>query len=205
MTERTKAQFLEALKEAGLTESDTETVTKVIEALKLSYEPNIEIRYTQMKENRDKLKTDNEKMAKELADLPDLESKAEATSRRIAELEAQVSELTDSHEKAIGERDLRIQLLSNGANPDDIDFLVFKLSSVEAEKYESVLSDLKAKNPYLFREGTTESKKEEPKVEPLKLEQGKAATGAVKPVSQMSYQELQELQQTNPELFASLL
>ena len=129
---------------------------------------------------------------------------------KVSAYETQVSQLQEQLQKTQTDSELKISLLAAGAKADDIDYLMFKLTS-KGEKLElgedgrikgidDMITDIKTQHPNQF------DAKTKPKVEPNRLpDPQNPQKGLTKEeFNKMGYNSRVKLKAENPELYDTL-
>lgn len=126
-----RMDFAELLRSLELTDEQVEKITEGMKESKLyiSGEENIDLRYNKLKgqhqQASDQLKEAQaliEEMKKATADNDGLQSKVSDYEQKLAEAEARAA-------KAEREAAIKVELLSKGAVPEDVDYLMYRIEN----------------------------------------------------------------------------
>lgn len=206
-------KFDELLKTLGL---EDDLIKKILKAMKdnkifTASEENLDVRYGKLKADHDNLVAEHEKSTGLIAELQKATKDNEGIQNQITEYQAQIQTLQEEAVKAKTESALKIGLLSAGAKPSDIDYLLFKMEHDSDWKPElddqgkvkgldEKLKGLKTQFPAQF-EGTGSKK-----IDEKKLEKSEEKTSVTKDeFKKMGYQERLNFKKSNPELFKEFM
>lgn len=206
-------KFDELLKTLGL---EDDLIKKILKAMKenkiyTASEENMDVRYEKLKRDHDNLTAEHEKSTGLIAELQKATKDNEGIQNQITEYQAQIQTLQEEAVKAKTESALKIGLLSAGAKPSDIDYLLFKMEHDSDWKPElddqgkvkgldEKLKGLKIQFPAQF-EGTGSKK-----IDEKKLEKSEGKTSVTKDeFKKMGYQERLNFKKSNPELFKEFM
>ena len=202
-------KFDEFLKTLGL---EDDVIKKILNGMKenkiyTASEENLDVRYAKLKADHDNLTAEHEKSTGLIAELQKATKDNEGIQNQITEYQAQIQTLQEEAVKAKTESALKIGLLSAGAKPSDIDYLIFKMEHDSDWKPElddqgkikgldEKLKGLKTQFPAQF-EGTGSKK-----IDEKKLEKSEEKTSVTKDeFKKMGYQDRLNFKKSNPELF----
>lgn len=203
----------ELLKTLGL---EDDMIKKILKAMKdnkifTASEENLDVRYGKLKADHDNLTAEHEKSTGLIAELQKATKDNEGIQNQITEYQAQIQTLQEEALKAKTESALKIGLLSAGAKPSDIDYLMFKMEHDSEWKPElddqgkvkgldDKLKGLKTQFPAQF-EGTGSKK-----IDEKKLEKSEEKTSVTKDeFRKMGYQDRLNFKKSNPELFKEFM
>ena len=203
----------ELLKTLGL---EDDMIKKILKAMKdnkifTASEENLDVRYGKLKADHDNLTAEHEKSTGLIAELQKQTKDNEGIQNQITEYQAQIQTLQEEALKAKTESALKIGLLSAGAKPSDIDYLMFKMEHDSEWKPElddqgkvkgldDKLKGLKTQFPAQF-EGTGSKK-----IDEKKLEKSEEKTSVTKDeFKKMGYQDRLNFKKSNPELFKEFM
>ena len=203
----------ELLKTLGL---EDDMIQKILKAMKdnkifTASEENLDVRYGKLKADHDNLTAEHEKSTGLIAELQKATKDNEGIQNQITEYQAQIQTLQEEALKAKTESALKIGLLSAGAKPSDIDYLMFKMEHDSEWKPElddqgkvkgldDKLKGLKTQFPAQF-EGTGSKK-----IDEKKLEKSEGKTSVTKDeFRKMGYQDRLNFKKSNPELFKEFM
>lgn len=206
-------KFDELLKTLGL---EDDLIKKILKAMKenkiyTASEENMDVRYEKLKRDHDNLTAEHEKSTELIAELQKATKDNEGIQNQITEYQAQIQTLQEEAVKAKTESALKIGLLSAGAKPSDIDYLLFKMEHDSDWKPElddqgkvkgldEKLKGLKTQFPAQF-EGAGSKK-----IDEKKLEKSEEKTSVTKDeFKKMGYQERLNFKKSNPELFKEFM
>ena len=107
--------------------------TAILEAMKknkvfTASEENLDVRYGKLKTDHDNLTAEHKKSTDLIAELQKATKGQEAVQGKITEYQSTIEQLKQEAIQAKTESALKIGLLSAGAKPDDIDYLLFKMN-----------------------------------------------------------------------------
>lgn len=121
-------ELKELLESLELTEDQAKGVLDGMRANKLyvTGEENIEERYGKLKGQLKEAQALIEEMKKATADNEGLQGKVAEYEKKLAEAEARA-------EKAERDSAIKVQLLSNGAVPEDVDYLMYRIENGDVE------------------------------------------------------------------------
>ena len=189
--------------------------TAILEAMKknkvfTASEENLDVRYGKLKTDHDNLTAEHKKSTDLIAELQKATKGQEAVQGKITEYQSTIEQLKQEAVQAKTESALKIGLLSAGAKPDDIDYLLFKMShdtdwkpelgeDGQVKGLQEKLKGLKTQYPSNF-ESKTEKKIEEKKLDHPDQKDSVTADDFKK----MGYQQKAELYNTDPELYSKL-
>lgn len=189
--------------------------TAILEAMKknkiyTASEENLDVRYGKLKTDHDNLTAEHKKSTDLIAELQKATKGQEAVQGKITEYQSTIEQLKQEAIQARTESALKIGLLSAGAKPDDIDYLLFKMShdtdwkpelgeDGQVKGLQEKLKGLKTQYPSNF-ESKTEKKIEEKKLDHPDQKDSVTADDFRK----MGYQQKAELYNTDPELYSKL-
>lgn len=203
----------ELLKTLGL---EDDMIKKILNGMKenkiyTASEENLDVRYGKLKADHDNLTAEHEKSTGLIAELQKATKDNEGIQNQITEYQAQIQTLQEEALKAKTESALKIGLLSAGAKPSDIDYLMFKMEHDSEWKPElddqgkvkgldDKLKGLKTQFPAQF-EGTGSKK-----IDEKKLEKSEGKTSVTKDeFRKMGYQDRLNFKKSNPELFKEFM
>lgn len=198
----------ELLKGAGLDEDQVNAVTTAMKENKVyvSSEENIDIRYGKLKTDHDSLKTQHTEAQTLIDQLQTSNSGNEELQSKISEYETKISELEANAEKLESETALKVALLE--AKVEDVDYLTFKIlekGEIKLDDHgkivgiEDTLAEMKTKFPNQFA-----AKSGEMQIDEKKLEQGEERGVTSDQFKKMGYQERNQLQREQPEVYEKL-
>lgn len=202
----------EILKAQGLTE---EQITKVVSEMKqnkifTASEENLDVRYGKLKTDHDALVTKDTESQKLIAELQKATKGQETVQKTIDEYKVKIAEQEAELSKVKVESAVKIALLGAGAKANDIDYLIFKLSSDADWKAElddngnvkgidDKIKGMKTQFPSQFEAGSQK------KIEERRLPDDNNETKVTKEeFAKMGYQQKLKLFNENPELYNSL-
>ena len=202
-------KFDEFLKTLGL---EDDVIKKILNGMKenkiyTASEENLDVRYAKLKADHDNLTAEHEKSTGLIAELQKATKDNEGIQNQITDYQNQIQTLQEEALKAKTESALKIGLLSAGAKPSDIDYLIFKMEHDSDWKPElddqgkikgldEKLKGLKTQFPAQF-EGTGSKK-----IDEKKLEKSEEKTSVTKDeFKKMGYQDRLNFKKSNPELF----
>lgn len=154
----------ELLEKLGYT---AEQVEKILEGMKenkiyTSTEENIDERYSKLKGQHDAASTSLKEAQALIAKLQPLADGNDAMKTQIADFEKQVKDANDRAAKAERDASVKVALLAKGANPEDVDYLMYRIdngeSKIEVDKdgkltgMDDAITALKTKFPKQFKE-----------------------------------------------------
>lgn len=203
----------ELLKTLGL---EDDMIKKILKAMKdnkiyTASEENLDVRYGKLKAEHDNLTAEHEKSTGLIAELQKATKDNEGIQNQITNYQNQIQTLQEEALKAKTESALKIGLLSAGAKPSDIDYLLFKMEHDSDWKPElddqgkvkgldEKLKGLKTQFPAQF-EGTGSKK-----IDEKKLEKSEEKTSVTKEeFKKMGYQDRLNFKKSNPELFKEFM
>lgn len=190
--------------------------TAILEAMKknkvyTSSEENLDVRYGKLKTDHETLTAEHKKSTDLIAELQKATKGQEAVQGKITEYQSTIEQLKQEAIQARIESALKIGLLSAGAKPDDIDYLLFKMNhdtewkpelgeNGQVKGLQDKVKGLKTQYPSNF-----ESKAEK-KFEEKKLEQSDDKDGVSKEeFNKMGYQQRLKLYNDNPDQYKKLV
>ena len=156
--------FEEMLKSLGYTDEQIKAIMSGMTEHKiyLSAEEKIDERYGKLKEQHDATSTqlkDAQDLIKQLQPLADGNEAAQA---KIADYEKQVKAAEERAAKAERNAAVKVELLANGAVPEDVDYLMFRIENGDVEVkvgddgklsgMDDAVKALKTAHPNQFRE-----------------------------------------------------
>jgi hypothetical protein len=206
-------KFDELLKTLGL---EDDVIKKILNGMKenkiyTASEENLDVRYGKLKADHDNLIAEHEKSTGLIAELQKATKDNEGIQNQITDYQNQIQTLQEEALKAKTESALKIGLLSAGAKPSDIDYLLFKMEHDSDWKPElddqgkvkgldEKLKGLKTQFPAQF-EGTSSKK-----IDEKKLEKSEGKTSVTKEeFKKMGYQDRLNFKKSNPELFKEFM
>ena len=200
---------------AGIDGLSAELQTAILESMKknkvfTSSEENLDVRYGKLKTDHENLTAEHKKSTDLIEELKKATKGQEAVQGKITEYQTTIEQLKQEAIQVKTESALKIGLLSAGAKPEDIDYLLFKMSHDSDWKAELAedgqvkglqdkLKGLKTQFPSNF-ESKSEKKIEEKKLEHSDQKDSVSADDFRK----MGYQQKAELYNTDPELYSKL-
>lgn len=98
-----------------------------------SKEDNIDIRYGKLKENFDALTTKEQEAQALIEELKKSNQGNEDLQGKIKEYETKIQDLEKQNHDMAVENAMKFKLLSSGAKPNDIDYLIFRLKQQKKE------------------------------------------------------------------------
>lgn len=202
----------EILKAKGLTDEQVKEVVSEMKQNKIftASEENLDVRYGKLKTDHDALVTKDTESQKLIAELQKATKGQEAVQGKIAEYEATISKQQEELAKTKVESAVKIALLGAGAKANDIDYLIFKMSSDAEWKAElddngnvkgidDKIKGMKTQFPSQFEAGSQK------KIEEHKLpDDNNEAKVTKEEFAKMGYQQRNKLFNENPELYNSL-
>lgn len=206
-------KFDEFLKTLGL---EDDMIKKILNGMKenkiyTASEENLDVRYGKLKADHDNLIAEHEKSTGLIAELQKATKDNEGIQNQITDYQNQIQTLQEEALRAKTESALKIGLLSAGAKPSDIDYLMFKMEHDSDWKPElddqgkvkgldEKLKGLKTQFPAQF-EGTGSKK-----IDEKKLEKSEEKTSVTKDeFRKMGYQDRLNFKKSNPELFKEFM
>lgn len=163
MREMTFEELLESL---GIAKDQISAITSGMKANKiyLSAEENIDERYGKLKGQHETASTSLKEAQELIAKLQPLADGNETMKTQIADFEKQVAEANERAAKAERDSAVKVELLAKGANPEDVDYLMYRIDNgetkVEVGKdgkltgIDDAVAALKTKFPKQFKEET---------------------------------------------------
>lgn len=202
----------EILKAKGLSDEQIKEVVAEMKTNKIftASEENLDVRYGKLKTDHDALVTKDTESQKLIAELQKATKGQEAVQGKIAEYEATIAKQNEELAKTKVESAVKIALLGAGAKANDIDYLIFKLSSDSEWKAElddngnvkgidDKIKGMKTQFPSQFEVGTQK------KIEEHRLpDDNNEAKVTKEEFAKMGYQQRMKLFNENPELYNSL-
>lgn len=203
----------ELLKTLGL---DDDMIKKILDGMKqnkiyTASEENLDVRYGKLKAEHDNLTAEHEKSTGLIAELQKATKDNEGIQNQITEYQAQIQTLQEEATRTKVESALKIGLLSAGARPTDIDYLLFKMEhdgdwkpelddQGKVKGLDEKLKGLKTQFPAQF-EGTGSKK-----IDEKKLDKSEEKTSVTKDeFKKMGYQDRLNFKKSNPELFKEFM
>jgi len=189
----------------SLDELTIDAVVEAVTKLNMSFEPNLQQRFTAMKKQRDDAKSALEQVQEKLSETPDSQA-------QVSKLQSEVTALKESLKNADSavakERTLREHTraaFEAGVLGSGLDFLLFQIeqgtSKEEPETAEQVIERVKSSTPALFR--AVKEDKAEPKKRGIPPEESSPGTPAFDPRT-AKYEDWARLKASDPEAFAKL-
>lgn len=202
----------EILKAKGLTDEQIKEVVSEMKTNKIftASEENLDVRYGKLKTDHDALVTKDTESQKLIAELQKATKGQEAVQGKIAEYEATISKQQEELAKTKVESAVKIALLGAGAKANDIDYLIFKMSSDAEWKAElddngnvkgidDKIKGMKTQFPSQF-EASSQKKIEEHRLP----DDNNEAKVTKEEFAKMGYQQRNKLFHENPELYNEL-
>lgn len=206
----------EILKAKGVADDVIASVLEDMKANKIftASEENLDVRYG-------KLKTDHESKIQELTEANNLIAELQKTNKgnedlqgKITDYESRIQKLQNELEETKIDSEINIGLLSAGVNPDDIDYLAYKLKAKgelaldddgKIKGWEDKLSGLKTQCPRQFESSGNDGDGYK-LYNPNMLNEGddKNHTPSREEFLGMSYEQRVALKQKNEELYKKL-
>ena len=203
----------ELLKTLGL---EDDMIKKILDGMKqnkiyTASEENLDVRYGKLKAEHDNLTAEHEKSTGLIAELQKATKDNEGIQNQITEYQAQIQTLQEEATRTKVESALKIGLLSAGAKPTDIDYLLFKMEhdgdwkpelddQGKVKGLDEKLKGLKIQFPAQF-EGTGSKK-----IDEKKLDKSEEKTSVTKDeFKKMGYQDRLNFKKSNPELFKEFM
>lgn len=206
-------KFDELLKTLGL---EDDMIKKILDGMKqnkiyTASEENLDVRYGKLKAEHDNLTAEHEKSTGLIAELQKATKDNEGIQNQITEYQTQIQTLQEEATRTKVESALKIGLLSAGAKPTDIDYLLFKMEhdgdwkpelddQGKVKGLDEKLKGLKTQFPAQF-EGTGSKK-----IDEKKLDKSEEKTSVTKDeFKKMGYQDRLNFKKSNPELFKEFM
>lgn len=202
----------ELLKTLGL---EDDMIKKILNGMKenkiyTASEENLDVRYGKLKVDHDNLTAEHEKSTELIAELQKQTKDNEGIQNQITEYQAQIQTLQEEALKVKTESALKIGLLSAGAKPSDIDYLMFKMEhdgdwkpelsdDGQIKGLDDKLKGLKTQFPAQFETSSNKIIDEKK----LDKQNGKDDVTADE-FRKMGYQQKNQLFNENPELYRKL-
>ena len=196
----------------GLTPEQQKAIIDGMKANKIytASEENLDVRYGKLKSDHDSLTAEHQKSTDLIAQLQKQTKDNEGIQNKISDYQNQIKTLQEEAVKARTESALKIGLLSAGAKPDDIDYLMFKMEhdgdwkpelsdDGQIKGLDDKLKGLKTQYPAQF-ETTSNKIIDEKKLDKQNEKDGVTADEFRK----MGYQQKNQLFNENPELYRKL-
>ena len=196
----------------GLTPEQQKAIIDGMKANKIytASEENLDVRYGKLKSDHDSLTAEHQKSTDLIAQLQKQTKDNEGIQNKITDYQNQIKTLQEEAVKARTESALKIGLLSAGAKPDDIDYLMFKMEhdgdwkpelsdDGQIKGLDDKLKGLKTQYPAQF-ETTSNKIIDEKKLDKQNEKDGVTADEFRK----MGYQQKNQLFNENPELYRKL-
>lgn len=196
----------------GLTPEQQKAIIDGMKANKIytASEENLDVRYGKLKTDHDNLTAEHQKSTDLIAQLQKQTKDNEGIQNQITDYQNQIKTLQEEAVKARTESALKIGLLSAGAKPDDIDYLMFKMEhdgewtpelseDGQIKGLDDKLKGLKTQYPAQF-EATSTKIIDEKKLDKQNEKDGVTADEFRK----MGYQQKNQLFNENPELYRKL-
>lgn len=196
----------------GLTPEQQKAITDGMKANKIytASEENLDVRYGKLKSDHDNLTAEHQKSTDLIAQLQKQTKDNEGIQNKITDYQNQIKTLQEEAVKARTESALKIGLLSAGAKPDDVDYLMFKMEhdgdwkpelsdDGQIKGLDDKLKGLKTQYPAQF-ETTSTKIIDEKKLDKQSEKDGVTADEFRK----MGYQQKNQLFNENPELYRKL-
>lgn len=196
----------------GLTPEQQKAIIDGMKANKIytASEENLDVRYGKLKSDHDNLTAEHQKSTDLIAQLQKQTKDNEGIQNKITDYQNQIKTLQKEAVKARTESALKIGLLSAGAKPDDIDYLMFKMEhdgdwkpelsdDGQIKGLDDKLKGLKTQYPAQFE--TTSNKI----IDEKKLDkQNEKDDVTADEFRKMGYQQKNQLFNENPELYRKL-
>lgn len=196
----------------GLTPEQQKAIIDGMKANKIytASEENLDVRYGKLKTDHDNLTAEHQKSTDLIAQLQKQTKDNEGIQNKITEYQAQIKTLQQEAIQARTESALKIGLLSAGAKPDDIDYLMFKMEhdgdwkpelseDGQIKGLDDKLKGLKTQYPAQF-ESTSIKIIDEKKLD----KQNEKDNVTADEFRKMGYQQKNQLFNENPELYRKL-
>lgn len=196
----------------GLTDAQQKAIIDGMKQNKIytASEENLDVRYGKLKTDHDNLTAEHQKSTDLIAQLQKQTKDNEGIQNKITDYQNQIKTLQEEAVKARTESALKIGLLSAGAKPDDIDYLMFKMEhdgdwtpelseDGQIKGLDDKLKGLKTQYPAQF-EATSNKIIDEKKLDKQNEKDGVTADEFRK----MGYQQKNQLFNENPELYRKL-
>lgn len=195
--------------------ADDAKVTEFLEEMKANKiftagEENLDKRYSKLKGEFDAKDAEYQQAQALIEELKQTNSNNEGLQSKITEYETTIATLKAENAKLEQENNLKVALLANKAKPEDIDYLMFKISTGDTEvkvddkgeitNLKDLVDGLKKNYPTHFE---TEAKK---KIEVNTLPEDKDEPDTItkEQFEKMSYAERNKLYHENKELYDKL-
>lgn len=195
--------------------ADDAKVTEFLEEMKANKiftagEENLDKRYSKLKGEFDAKDAEYQQAQALIEELKQTNSNNEGLQSKITEYETTIATLKAENAKLEQENNLKVALLANKAKPEDIDYLMFKISTGDTEvkvddkgeitNLKDLVDGLKKNYPTHFE---TEAKK---KIEVNKLPEDKDEPDTItkEQFEKMGYAERNKLYHENKELYDKL-
>lgn len=125
----------EILKAQNLTDEQVEAIEASMKENKVftTNEENLDIRYSKLKDDKAALEAEKAKAEELIASLQANEGVNEEIKSKVASYEKEIEDLKAAAVKAKIDYQIKTSLLEKGANPDDMDYLLFKISQENPE------------------------------------------------------------------------
>lgn len=176
----------------------------------ITNEENIDLRYGKLKGNYDALVTKDKESQALIEQLKSSNKGNEEMQTKIGEYERRIAELEKQNEALTIDNAIKFELLSKGAKPDDIDYLIFKAKQCGNEfkldkdgnvkGLDNIVDDLKKTHQSNFE---VEGKKTV-QINKLNAEPNPQPTLSKEQFNKMGYNERVKLYNDNPELYEQL-
>ena len=196
----------------GLTPEQQKAIIDGMKANKIytASEENLDVRYGKLKTDHDNLTAEHQKSTDLIAQLQKQTKDNEGIQNKITDYQNQIKTLQAEAVKARTESALKIGLLSAGAKPDDIDYLMFKMEhdgdwkpelsdDGQIKGLDDKLKGLKTQFPAQFETSSNKIIDEKK----LDKQNGKDDVTADE-FRKMGYQQKNQLFNENPELYRKL-
>lgn len=195
--------------------ADDAKVTEFLDEMKANKiftvgEENLDKRYSKLKGEFDAKDAEYKQAQALIEELKQTNSNNEGLQSKITEYETTIATLKAENAKLEQENNLKVALLANKAKPEDIDYLMFKISTGDSEvkvddkgeitNLKDLVDGLKKNYPTHFE---TEAKK---KIEVNKLPEDKDEPDTItkEQFEKMGYAERNKLYHENKELYDKL-
>jgi hypothetical protein len=196
----------------GLTPEQQKAIIDGMKANKIytASEENLDVRYGKLKSDHDNLTAEHQKSTDLIAQLQKQTKDNEGIQNKITDYQNQIKTLQEEAVKARTESALKIGLLSAGAKPDDIDYLMFKMEhdgdwkpelsdDGQIKGLDDKLKGLKTQYPAQFEATSTKI------IDEKKLDkQNEKDDVTADEFRKMGYQQKNQLFNENPELYRKL-
>jgi hypothetical protein len=208
-------RLTDILKKQELTDEQIAAITKAMTDGKVyvAGEENLDLRYSKLNGEHETAKSELGEANKLIADLKKNQTADETVQAKITDYETKIADLTAENEAIKIEAALGTALRDGGAQPDSVEFLIYKIrekgevkldDTGKVSSIEDTIKDLKTKfAPQFISEG--EGDKTGKVYDAKKLKDGEGASEVSKEAfNKLGYKARLELKQKDPEAYAKL-